>query len=129
MPQANPASASPDGPLPSATVTSAPAELIDFAASDRVRAGHQGGAGRVDLLRPPRHLADGQPVAVGRGERQPLADDLDPDAGEHRQRVVPTGGDRHLPDRGGEGAAADLAGGGRDRGQGRIVLDRAASAA
>jgi hypothetical protein len=47
-------------------------------------------------------FAHGQPVAVGRGQRHGLAVDLDPDAGQHRDRVVPAGGDGHLGDGGGE---------------------------
>ena len=37
-----------------------------------------------------------KPVAVGGGQGDPVALDLDPDAGQHRQRVVAAGGDRGL---------------------------------
>ena len=80
--------------------------------------------GQFVLLRLPGQLADREPVAVGGGQPQLVALDLEPDAGEHRQRVVTAGGHRHLRDRGGERGAVDHAGGGRHRRQRRVVLDR-----
>ena len=83
-------------------MTSAP-EASDFAVSARVRAGTSAVA--LHAVGPPGchvQLAYGQPVAVGRGQGQPVAVDLDPDAGEHRQRVVAAGGDRDLRDGRGE---------------------------
>ena len=75
-----------------------------------------------------RQLADGEPVAVGGGEGELVAVDLEPDAGEHRQRVVAAGGDRDLGDGGRELGAVDRAGGRRHARQLRVVVDRHASA-
>ena len=46
----------------------------------------------------PGELAHREAESVGRGEHHSIAIDLDPDAGQHRQRVVATGCHRHLPD-------------------------------
>ena len=56
--------------------------------------------------------------------RDLLGLDLEPDAGEHREGVVPAGGDRHLADGGREQVAAQRAGRTGHLGQGRVVLDR-----
>ena len=74
-----------------------------FAESASVRAGTSTWRRpRRSGARAPVQLADGQAVPVGRGEREPVAVDLQPDAGQHRQRVVAPGGDGDLGDGGGE---------------------------
>ena len=77
----------------------------------------------VGGLRRPRQLANREPEPVGRRQNDLLAGNLDPDAGEHRQRVVTAGGNGDLADRLGEqisGDHAGLVGQGRQR---RVVLD------
>jgi hypothetical protein len=72
------------------------------------RAGRdQHGGGLARVLGLPVELAHREPEAVGGGEREPAALDLQPDAGEHRQGVVAAGGHRHLRDGGGEDVAGD----------------------
>ena len=75
-------------------------------------------------LRRPLQLADGEAVAVGGGERDRRAVDLDADAGEGREGVVAAGGDGHLSHGGGEGDAGDRAGRTGHVGQRRVVVDR-----
>lgn len=72
----------------------------------------------------PAHLTDSEPVPVGGEERDGLAVDLDTDAGEERQGLVPAGGDRHLGHRLGERVRIDRAGDRGHRGEGRVVLER-----
>ena len=122
-PPSKPIMPSPAPPVDSASVTSA-APVSALAVSASVRAGTSAVADRSDCSRLPRQRADREPVAVGRGEGELVALDLHPDAGEHRQRVVPAGGERHLGDRGGEHVALERAGDGRHRRQRGVVLDR-----
>ena len=70
-----------------------------------------------------------EPVAVGGGERHLLAVDLDPDAGEDRQRVITAGRDRDRGDGGGERVTAHRAGDLGHVRQRRVLVERQASAA
>ena len=74
--------------------------------------------------RVPPQLAHGQPVPVGGHQGERVALDLDPHAGQGRERVVTPGRGRRLVHRGGEGVAADGAGRRRHLRQGGVVLDR-----
>src|SRR3984957_11844031 len=79
------------------------------------RWGAGGGAARA---------GDGEPVAVGGDQGESLALDLDPDAGQRGERVVPAGRGGRLAYRGRERVTPD---GARRRGhlrQGRVVLGR-----
>ena len=49
-------------------------------------------------FRRPGQLANRKPEPVGGRQNHLLAGDLDPDAGQHRQRVVAAGGDGDLTD-------------------------------
>ena len=74
--------------------------------------------------RRPGQLAHGQPESVGGGQNDLLAGDLDADAGQHRQRVIPAGRDRDLTDRLGEQIRGHHTGLLGQRRQRRVVLDR-----
>ena len=105
-------------PVASATVTE-PALPSDFAASSSVRARTSATVEMSGRRRLPRQLAQREPVAVGREERDLLALDLDADAREQRERVVAARGDRDLGDGVRELVAVDRAGGRRHRPGGR----------
>ena len=80
---------------------------------------------RLDVcrIRRPGQLPHGQAEPIGGRQNDLLTGDLDPDAGEHRQRVVAARGDGHLADGLVEELGGDHAGLVGERGQRRVVLD------
>ena len=90
---------------------------------------HQRGRLHGWVDRRPSQCPDREAVPVGGRECHLLTVDLDPDAGEDRQRVVAAGGDRHGGDGRRERVAAHCPG---DLGHGRqrrVLIERQASAA
>ena len=106
---------------PSEIDTSAP-EVSARAVSPSTRAGTSTAADRSGCAGLPAQLPHGQPVPVRGDQREPVAGDLDPDAGQRGQRVIPSRGDGHLADGGGQCAAADRARQRRHLRQRRVLL-------
>ena len=98
--------------------------VSDLAVSSSVLAGTRATAEMLRVLRLPQELADREAVAVGGGQGDRVALDLDPHTGEHGQRVVTAGGDGHLGGGGGEDLTGDGAGRGRHLRQRRVLLHR-----
>jgi hypothetical protein len=92
--------------------------------SRSVFAGTRATADASGFLRLPQELADREAVAVGGGQRDRVALDLDAHTGEDGQRVVPPGRDGDLGGGGGEDLAGDGARGVRHLRQGRVLLHR-----